>query len=149
MVSFFQELFEYSHHYNRELLTLFLTQPDKTSEKSVQLFNHMLNAHQIWNNRIQPNHKTYGVWQMHELQVLEEIMENNYIETLAILDNKNLDLNQVITYKTSKGDPFQNTIRDILFQVINHTTYHRAQIATEFKNNGIEPLMSDYIFYKR
>ncbi|MDF2457099.1 MAG: damage-inducible protein DinB [Cytophagaceae bacterium] len=149
MVPFFKELFDYGHHYNRELLKLFLKQPEKTSEKSIQLFNHMLNAHQIWNNRIQPNRPTHGVWQMNELHALEEILEANFNETLAILDSKDLDLNQVITYKTSKGDSFQNTIRDILFHVINHTTYHRAQIATEFKNNGLEPLVSDYIFYKR
>ncbi len=149
MIPFFKELFEYGHHYNRELLKLFLTQPEKTSEKSVQLFNHILNAHHIWNKRIQLTPQTYAVWQMHELHALEEIIETNYKETLAILDTKDLDLNQVITYKTSKGDPFQNKIRDILFHVINHTTYHRGQIATEFKNNGLDPLITDYVFYKR
>lgn len=54
-----------------------------------------------------------------------------------------------IGYKTSKGDAFQNTVKDILFHIINHSTYHRGQIAANCKEYGIEPLMSDYIFYKR
>ena len=49
----------------------------------------------------------------------------------------------------SKGETFSNKIKDILFHIINHSTYHRAQIATDLKQNGIEPINTDYIFYKR
>lgn len=30
-----------------------------------------------------------------------------------------------------------------------NATYHRGQIATDFKNTGLQPLVTDYIFYKR
>lgn len=40
-------------------------------------------------------------------------------------------------------------IKDIMFHIVNHSTYHRAQIATELKDHGIEPLKTDYILYKR
>jgi uncharacterized damage-inducible protein DinB len=65
---------------------------------------------------------------------------------LLILDEFELD--RKIRYANSKGQPFNNSVRDMLFQVINHSTYHRAQIATEFKNNGLDPLLTDYIYYK-
>ncbi len=147
MKTFFQELFEYSHHFNQKLFDVFSFNPDKTSEKATKLFNHLLNTHQIWNNRIDPKQPTFGVWELHATEDLKNIDMANYEQTLQILDN--FDLTQTINYSNSKGQTFGNNIRDIFFQVINHSTYHRAQIATEFKQHGLEPLVTDYIFYKR
>lgn len=147
MTSFFKDLFEYGHHFNQKLYDVFNESPDKTSEKSIKLFNHILNAHQIWNNRINPKQTTFGVWELHDIQDLKSIDETNYRQTLQILDR--FDLNEPINYKISTGQPFSSKICDILFHVINHSTYHRAQIATEFKQHGLEPLVTDYIFYKR
>ena len=148
MNAFFKELFDYNQHCNQQLLDVFLAQPDQMSEKAVKLFHHLLNAHHIWNNRIQGKTPAYTVWQLHENNsLLQDILENNYKDTLQLLDS--CDLQQVIAYKTSTGVPFENTTKDILFHVINHSTYHRAQIATEWKNNGVQPLSTDYVFYKR
>jgi len=78
---------------------------------------------------------------------LKNIDKSNYEQTLLILDD--FDLNTPIEYTNSKGDTFSNNIRDIYFHVINHSTHHRGQIASEFRQYGINPLVSDYIFYKR
>ena len=147
MKQFFKELFEYSHHFNQNLFDIFIDNTDKTSEKSVKLFNHLLNAHQIWNNRIDPKQLTFGVWELHGTQELKNIDRTNYEQTLQILDT--FDLTETINYSNSRGQTFTNNIRDIYFHVINHSTYHRGQIATEFKQYGLEPLVTDYIFYKR
>lgn len=147
MKSFYRELFEYSYHFNQKLADVFTDNADKTSEKSVKLFNHILNAHQIWNNRINPKQTTFGVWELHVVQDLKSIDKTNYEQTLQILDK--FDLSETINYTNSKGQTFSNSIHDILFHVINHSTYHRGQIATEFRQNGLDPLVTDYIFYKR
>jgi uncharacterized damage-inducible protein DinB len=147
MNQFFKELFEYSHHFNQKLSNIFNDSPDKTSGKAIKLFNHLLNAHQIWNNRIEPIQTTFGVWELHSVEDLKNIDKTNYEQTLQILAK--LDLNETIHYTNSKGETFSNSIRDILFHVINHSTYHRGQIVTEFKQNGLEPLVTDYIFHKR
>jgi uncharacterized damage-inducible protein DinB len=147
MIHFFKELFEYSHHFNQRLATVFTEQSTQTSEKSVKLFNHILNAHQVWNSRIIKDQNSFGVWDMHPVHELKEIDHSNYINSIHILDQS--DLNSSIKYTNFKGEAYTNSLRDILFHVINHSTYHRGQIATEFKQNGIEPLVTDYIFYKR
>ena len=147
MNTFFKELFEYSHHFNQKLASIFNESPDKTSEKSIKLFNHLLNAHQIWNNRIEPKQAPFGVWELHPLQELQDIDKVNYEQTLLILDK--FELTETINYTNTKGQTFSNSIKDIFFHVINHSTYHRGQIATEFKQFEIEPLVTDYIFYKR
>lgn len=147
MTSFFQELFTYNRHCNQQLADVFIKHPDTTSEKAISLFNHILNAHHIWNNRIDPKQPPFGVWEVHDAKDLKQIDQSNYERSLLILDT--FDLNKTITYTNSKGQLFQNTIKDVLFHSINHATYHRGQIATDFKNTGMQPLVTDYIFYKR
>jgi uncharacterized damage-inducible protein DinB len=147
MKQFFKELFEYSHCFNQQLADVFKENPDKSSEKALKLYNHILNAHQIWNNRILPEQPAFSVWELHAVQDLKSIDKTNYRHTLQILDKR--DLSDIINYANSKGQTFNNSIRDILFHVINHSTYHRGQIATEFKQNGLDPLVTDFIIYKR
>ncbi len=147
MTTFFKELFEYSHHFNQKLALVFKENPDKTSEKAIKLFNHLLNAHHVWNNRIEPKQTPFGVWELHSVGELQDIDRANYEHTLRILDK--FDLTETINYTNTKGQTFSNSIRDTLFHVINHSTYHRGQIATDFKQYGLEPLVTDYIFYKR
>ena len=147
MKQFFKELFEYSHHFNQKLVEVFIENPDKISEKSVKLFNHILNAHQIWNNRIDPQENVFGVWEIHNIQDCKSIDKMNIEHSLLILDA--FDLHSKIDYTNTKGKLFNNSIRDTLFHVINHSNYHRAQIASDFKQSGITPLVTDYIVYKR
>ncbi len=147
MKAFFKELFEYGHHFNQKLVDVVSSNSDKTSEKAEKLLNHVLNAHQIWNNRIDPKQPPFGVWKLHLVSDLKIIDQTNYEQTLQILDK--FDLSETINYANSKGQTFSNCIQDILFHIVNHSTYHRGQIATEFKHQGLEPLVTDYIFYKR
>ncbi|MFT4061253.1 MAG: DinB family protein [Edaphocola sp.] len=147
MKQFFTELFEYGHYFNQKLFEAINHNPGKTSEKAVKLFNHILNAHQVWNNRIDPKQPPFGIWELHAASDLKTIDQANYQQTLQILDKS--DLSEIINYANSKGQTFSNNIRDILFHVVNHSTYHRGQMATEFRQHGLEPLITDYIFYKR
>jgi uncharacterized damage-inducible protein DinB len=147
MKQFFKELTEYSHHFNQKLIEVFIDNPDKISEKAEKLYNHIINAHQIWNNRIDPKQAVFGAWELHPVQDLKGIENKNYEHTLQILND--YDLKLIINYSNSKGQLFSNSIQDMLFHIINHSTYHRGQIATEFKRQGLEPLVTDYIFFKR
>ncbi|MDE3184483.1 MAG: damage-inducible protein DinB [Bacteroidota bacterium] len=147
MKSFFQSLFEYNHHFNQKLYDQFNEHQYKTSKKSINLFNHILNAHHIWNNRIEHKITTFGTWDLHKLHDLKDMDQANYEQSLHILGKSNLD--EMIRYSNSQGEAFVNPARDILFHVINHSTYHRGQIAVAFRQLGLEPLVTDYIFYKR
>jgi uncharacterized damage-inducible protein DinB len=146
MTGFFKEMFEYTYHFNLEIINL-LKGGEIHPEKALRLLNHTLNAHEIWNTRILQKTPAVGVWDIRPFEMLESINADNYQQTLNILDSYEFDNN--ITYTTSRGEPFTNTIQDILFHIINHSTYHRGQIATDCKEHGITPLVSDYIFYKR
>lgn len=147
MKPFFKELFEYSLHYNQKLADLFVAHANKAPEKALQLYNHILNAHHIWNHRIEGKKPDVGVWELNPLEKLKTMDQANFTQSVQILEK--MELEEVIHYSTSKGIPFQSSVREILFHVINHSTYHRGQIAMEFRQQGLEPLATDYIFYKR
>jgi uncharacterized damage-inducible protein DinB len=115
--------------------------------KSLTLFSHILSAHHIWNHRILNETSGLKVWHDIPKREYQSINTDNHRVSLSILDHK--DLSDQISYSNSKGEFFSNSIQDILFHVINHSNYHRAQIASDFKAAGLTPIVSDYIFYKR
>jgi len=147
MKTFFEELFAYGFHCNQQLASIFERESATIDTKSATLFSHILNAHQIWNNRILGRPMGCTVWETRPETEFAEIDRNNYEVTLTVLDT--IDLGNEIAYKTSGGQPFTNSVHDLLFHIVNHSTYHRGQLALLFRQNGIEPLATDYIFYKR
>lgn len=140
------DLFEYTYHFNREIITLIKEQMSKIDEKTLALINHTINAQQIWNARIL-GEQQFEVWQINDLEDLENINHQNFLKSIEIVQNFNLD--NRIGYQNSRGTKFENSIFEMLFHAINHSTYHRGQINALLKQNGVEPLLTDYIFYKR
>lgn len=140
------DLFDYTYHFNKEMIRIISENISKTDEKTIGLINHTLNAQQIWNSRIL-GEKSFEVWQINPFEKLDEINVQNYQKSVDIVQNA--DLNKKIEYQNSGGMKFQNSIFEILFQAINHSTYHRGQINFLLKQSGIEPVLTDYIFYKR
>jgi uncharacterized damage-inducible protein DinB len=147
MKDFFLELFAYGHHYNQQLADLFAAHGEKVTGKSASLYSHILDAHHIWNNRIAGRTPLFGVWESHSVSDFKEIDSANYNFSVLLLNTR--ELNEETHYSNTKGLKFTNSIRDIFFHIINHSTYHRGQIAAEFRKTGIEPLATDYIWYKR
>jgi uncharacterized damage-inducible protein DinB len=144
MKDFFIQLFQYSRYMNNELIKAIVEHNDLVSDKTLEWINHILNAHQIWNGRIK-RQPLFGVWELHAMDELLSINEDNFQTSLSILDE--FELSTIIEYKTTRGDVFKNSVRDLLFHIINHSTYHRAQIAVDSRQNGLEPLETDYDAY--
>ncbi|SFM98324.1 DinB family protein [Chryseobacterium oleae] len=140
------DLFEYTHHFNREMIKVISENITKVDEKTISLINHTLNAQQIWNSRIL-GEKSFEVWQINPFEDLEEINHQNLQRSIDIIQKSDLD--KRIEYHNSRGAKFENSIFEMLFHAINHSTYHRGQINSLLKQNAIDPLLTDYIFYKR
>lgn len=146
MKEFFKEIFEYHHHFNRLLIEQLALHETALPKRTYPLFCHVLNASQVWNSRILST-RPLGV---HELHTCNDCMlVNNEIlnGVLEIVEHR--DLMESIAYVNTAGKSFSNTIRDILFHSANHATHHKGQVISDFRLSGIEPLVTDYIFYKR
>lgn len=147
MKQFFKELFEYTFHFNEKVIDSLLDIKGTIPEKALQLINHTINAQEIWNARIENKPCVIDVWGIRPLDTLKTINEANYQNSLIIIEN--FDFDKRTKYTNTQGKTFENTVRDMLFHTINHSTYHRGQIATYCKLSGLTPLVTDYIFYKR
>lgn len=139
------ELINYTKVADDKLATIFEANPN-IPEKALSLFNHVLNAQHIWAKRILNETPIYAVWATHQSSEFAGIIEANHKLFTHILAA--VSLTQTITYHNTQGK-YENVVNDILFHVINHSTYHRAQIAAILKSANIEPPVTDYIILKR
>jgi len=146
----FKNLFEYNFHTNQKILKAILDNASAPAD-CVKFMSHIINAQQVWLARLAPEYPTtVGIWDLHEKEELESKLtidnENwtNYLKTAM-----EEDILKILSYKNSKGDPFNNRVMDILYQVINHSTHHRAQISLLLRQTGIGPPVTDYIAYMR
>ncbi len=146
MKAFFKDIFQYHSYTNKLLLEEFKKGSVALPERSFRLYCHILNAHQIWNARIL-GQKSIGVNDMHSADECQVLDTANYELTISILDTR--ELSETVPYKTKAGQDFSNSIQDILFHAVNHGTHHRGQIISDFRQAGIEPPITDYIFYRR
>ena len=59
------------------------------------------------------------------------------------------DLQASLTYRNLKGEEFRQPLVDQMAHVVNHSTYHRGQIATLFRQAGLSAPATDLIVFKR
>ena len=149
ITEYFIHLFEYND-WATKLAANSVIASDKKEERSTELLSHIVSAQTIWLNRILGNNFTIDPWQ--KLLPEECTIQSTQIasEWISLLKKfKDSDLAKRIEYKNLKGDSFTNSIKDIITHVINHSTYHRAQIAQLVRQSGGEAAKTDYIVYQR
>ena len=147
MEPFFHQLFDYNFYCNKKLIES-CSGLKKVPERTMQLFSHILNAHHIWNARLQESEAQYGVWDVHPIEKWEELHYENQRTSFELISNAT-SFEKRISYRTTEGQLYTNSLQDILFHIINHSTHHRAQITNDLRASGLEPLPLDYIIYKR
>ena len=59
------------------------------------------------------------------------------------------DLDKVISYRTMKFGEYQNPLWQSMQHMVNHSTYHRGQIATLLRQLDARPLSTDLMHYYR
>jgi uncharacterized damage-inducible protein DinB len=150
MKAYFTQLFNYDKSTN--LLMLETIMNAGSPEKPVQLMAHLLSSQQVWLARCKGEPTIDNIlWPDWKAETLKEIIDTNHKGWLSFLDSlKPDDLEKIISYKTLKGDSFENRLIDILTHVINHGTHHRAQAGQQLKLAGSDKLPpTDYILYVR
>ncbi|WP_316734816.1 DinB family protein [Pedobacter aquatilis] len=141
-----EEFIRYTQRADREILDVF-SAADKNMPDAERLFSHVLNAQHIWVNRVEGLPLQYEIWQVHSKNDFESISSDNFEKIEASLAKH--DLSDKITYHDSRGNEYQNTVAEMFMQMLNHSTYHRGQIVSMFKKEGITPPVTDYIYFKR
>lgn len=59
------------------------------------------------------------------------------------------DLERAVEYRTLSGQSYADPLGGLLRHVVNHSTYHRGQVATQLRQLGATPPSTDLIAYLR
>lgn len=111
---------------------------------------HMYGAEWIWLERwrgISPRSLPFSLDfpDVETIRTRWQDVEREQKEFLDALDPARLA--QVISYVNLKGETFAYPLRRILQHVVNHSSYHRGQIATLLRQLGATPLSTDLLLY--
>jgi uncharacterized damage-inducible protein DinB len=83
-----------------------------------------------------------------DLPALLEVWEPVLTRWLVVVASLG-DPGRLIEYRSFAGDPFSNTLGQIVRHVVNHGTYHRGQVATMLRQSGAQAVSSDLISFYR
>ena len=150
MKKHFRDLLKYNEWANYRALKSIEDQGDSDQEL-LKLFSHILSAQIIWLNRIKglPT-SPFPVWEQYkltELSTMTEESSNNWNDYMG--EHKLETFEEMIFYTNSEGKKYESTIREIITHMVNHSVYHRGQIARRLRGMGGEPAVTDYIVFAR
>jgi uncharacterized damage-inducible protein DinB len=116
-----------------------------------RLFSHILFAEKVWITRLRGlDSSRLPIWLEVDMEVCAElVMQNEESLTTFLTNLANSDLDKLIFYTNSKGTEFKNSLRDILTHIALHGQYHRGQINSRLRADGIEPVNIDFITFLR
>ncbi len=58
------------------------------------------------------------------------------------------DLSKPIEYHFLSGEPGVHTLQDLMIHVVNHSTYHRGQLASMLRQLGAPAPSTDFVLFK-
>jgi len=147
MKEFLEGLFAYDRAVNEKMIAAIMANSSKVDQRTLQLIGHIVSVHQIWNSRMLQTEFAADTWAIPNLITLQDNNNNNTLSSLDIIAKN--DLSATFTYKNTSGAEFTNTYTDVLYHIINHSNYHRGQINSRLSQSDIQPVVTDYIAYKR
>jgi len=141
------KLIDYVSQLDRHLLEREVKSSFPSLCKTIQ---HTANAQEIWLSRLQQAPLLTWPGETNGLNAMQKWKKSN-IDFITHFEQQPADyIQQLVEYKTIKGETFATKAGDIALHVVNHSTFHRGQMITMLRELGQENLpATDYIFYTR
>jgi uncharacterized damage-inducible protein DinB len=111
---------------------------------------HILASEWIWLRRWKgesPTDTPAG-WQALDLMGIRsawdsiEVERDQWLSTLS-----ESDLDRVIEYRNTRGEPHERTVWLMLRHVVNHSSYHRGQVTTMLRQLGASAASTDLVYF--
>lgn len=127
------------------------TLKEPANPEAQTMLSHILAAEKVWMMRLRGEDSSgvalFEPYSLEECGRLSDDLHRKYLEYIDLLDEA--DLENLITYKNTRGVEFQTPIGEILTHVALHGVYHRGQIALLVRQGGGKAVGTDYIIYTR
>ena len=111
---------------------------------------HVLGAEEIWLSRLERRAARTPVWPSvspEEAGTLRTAVASGYATFLAQIGDS--ALNQPVSYTTSDGRQFTNTVSEIVTHVALHGQYHRGKVNLLLRQRRQAPAPVDFIAFAR
>ncbi len=148
MKTYFLKLYQYNAWSNKRVMNC-LQHQKVEDEKILSIMGHIVAAQFLWLHRIKalppPDLKLWGSYTLSQLTALAEDAGKKWLEFVETTENFNREL----TYTNYVGDLYTNNVETIMIHLVNHSSYHRAQIAMLLRQKGFEPINTDMITWDR
>ena len=148
MKKYFLKLYQYNVWATHRVLTC-LQRQKVEDEKIFSLMGHVLAAQFLWLHRIKglpaPDVKLWDTYSMDQLVSMADRAGQEWLTFVEGTDDFNIEL----TYRNYTNDPYTNNVEMIMIHLVNHSSYHRAQVAMLLRQKGFEPINTDFITYDR
>jgi uncharacterized damage-inducible protein DinB len=148
MKQYFLKLYQYNWWCNQRVIAA-LKRQNVADEKILSVLGHVVAAQYLWLHRIQalpaPDVKLWGTYSLDQLEKMTNEIGKRWIDFIESTD----DFNRELVYKNYTNDPYVNNVEQIMIHLVNHSSYHRGQIAMLLRQKGFEPVNTDYITYDR
>jgi len=148
MKKYFLKLYQYNAWSNKRVLNCIKRQT-VGDEKVLTIMGHIVAAQFLWLHRIKglppPDVKLWGTYTLDQLLVMAEDAGKKWIDFVESTE----DFDRELTYRNYLNEPYTNNVEMIMIHLVNHSSYHRAQIAMLLRQKGFEPINTDFITYDR
>lgn len=148
MKKYFLKLYQYNQWATTRVLKCIANQK-VDNEKILSLMGHVLAAQFLWLHRIKglpaPDVKLWGNYSLQDLQMMNEKISKQWLDFVE----SNEQFDRMLSYTNYTGQPFSNNVEMIMIHLVNHSSYHRAQVAMLLRQLGYEPVNTDFITYDR
>lgn len=150
MTTYFIRMFAYTEWANARIVAALAERPVPPAD-AVKWINHIVGAQSVWLGRVDADYTdVWGVWPARPLsEVKDGVAEVGAKWTTFLARENDESLRRQIAFRTLDGTPYETALSDILAHVVNHSTHHRAQIASALRQAGAAPPPTDYIRFVR
>jgi uncharacterized damage-inducible protein DinB len=140
--TYFRRLAAHDEWANRKLIVALRGLPS-APQRALDVMAHILGTEWTWLSRIQRTTPAMKVWPGISLDVCEQELPKLREAWEALL--RSSDPDSTYSYTNTKGEHFENNLRDTLTHVFLHSHYHRGQIVRMIRESGVEPPYIDFI----
>ena len=145
LVTHLQRLFAYDEWANLEALNA-MRLAKSAPTRSLGLLGHIFSAERLWHERLTGQKQSLPVWPTVTVEQLgTQATELAALWRQYLAASTESSLAQTVSYKNSKGEPWDSRAEDILLHVVMHSAHHRGQIAADLRAAGATPAYTDFI----
>jgi uncharacterized damage-inducible protein DinB len=147
----FRDLLAYDRWANRRALHSIRAFGEEGDPDALKLLAHIVGSSRIWITRLAGgDSSSIDTWPPLDFDACAVGLEMMYERWSRYLEDlTEEELGALVAYRDMKGISRESRVSDTLTHVMNHGTYHRAQIATIVREKGMTPASTDFIIWAR